>query len=48
MSCSDYSVLMLIGPLVRQLAATAPGLTIQVLPRAPTRSACSATARPTS
>src|SRR2546430_1468006 len=34
-SCSDYSLLMLIGPLVRQLAATAPGLTIQVLPRAP-------------
>ncbi len=34
-SCSDYSVLMLIGPLVRRLAATAPGLTIQVLPRAP-------------
>src|SRR5215475_9698633 len=34
-SCSDYSVLMLIGPLVRRLAAAAPGLTIQVLPRAP-------------
>jgi LysR family transcriptional regulator, nod-box dependent transcriptional activator len=34
-SCSDYSVLMLIGPLVRRLAATAPGLTIQVVPRAP-------------
>ena len=34
-SCSDYSLLMLIGPLVRQLAAAAPGLTIQVLPRAP-------------
>ena len=33
-SCSDYSLLMLIGPLVRRLAATAPGLTIQVLPRA--------------
>jgi LysR family nod box-dependent transcriptional activator len=32
-SCSDYSVLMLIGPLVRRLAATAPGVTIQVLPR---------------
>jgi LysR family nod box-dependent transcriptional activator len=32
-SCSDYSLLMLIGPLVRRLAATAPGLTIQVLPR---------------
>ena len=26
---------MLIGPLVRRLAASAPGLTIQVLPRAP-------------
>jgi LysR family nod box-dependent transcriptional activator len=34
-SCSDYSLLMLIGPLVRRLAAEAPGLTIQVLPRAP-------------
>ena len=34
-SCSDYSLLMLIGPLVRRLAATAPGLTIQVLPRTP-------------
>ena len=34
-SCSDYSLLMLMGPLVRRLAATAPGLTIQVLPRAP-------------
>jgi len=34
-SCSDYSLLMLIGPLVRHLAATAPGLTIQVLPRVP-------------
>ncbi|MQA15729.1 MAG: LysR family transcriptional regulator [Pseudonocardiaceae bacterium] len=34
-SCSDYSVLMLIGPLVRRLAAEAPGVTIQVLPRSP-------------
>jgi LysR family transcriptional regulator, nod-box dependent transcriptional activator len=25
LSCSDYSVLMLIGPLVRALAADAPG-----------------------
>ena len=33
-SCSDYSLLMLIGPLVRLLAVAAPGLTIQVLPRA--------------
>src|SRR5437763_3899178 len=33
-SCSDYSVLMLIGPLARRLAAAAPGVTIQVLPRA--------------
>ncbi|HEX4094956.1 MAG TPA: LysR family transcriptional regulator [Trebonia sp.] len=33
-SCSDYSLLMLIGPLVRRLAATAPGVTIRVLPRA--------------
>jgi LysR family nod box-dependent transcriptional activator len=32
-SCSDYSVLMLIGPLVRRVAAAAPGVTIQVLPR---------------
>lgn len=34
-SCSDYSLLMLIGPLVRRLAAAAPGVAIQVLPRAP-------------
>jgi LysR family nod box-dependent transcriptional activator len=34
-SCSDYSLLMLIGPLVRRLAAAAPGVTIRVLPRAP-------------
>jgi LysR family nod box-dependent transcriptional activator len=34
-SCSDYSLLMLIGPLVRRLAAAAPGMTIQVLPRSP-------------
>ena len=34
-SCSDYSLLMLIGPLVRRLAATAPGGTIRVLPRLP-------------
>jgi LysR family transcriptional regulator, nod-box dependent transcriptional activator len=27
-SCSDYSLLMLIGTLVRRLAAAAPGLTI--------------------
>jgi LysR family nod box-dependent transcriptional activator len=33
LSCSDYSVLMLIGPLVRALAAEAPGLSIEVLPR---------------
>ena len=33
MSCSDYSLLMLVGPLVRRLAAAAPGLTIQVFPR---------------
>jgi LysR family nod box-dependent transcriptional activator len=32
-SCSDYSVLMLIGPLVRELAAEAPGLAVEVLPR---------------
>ena len=32
-SCSDYSLLMLIGPLVRRLAAPAPGVTIRVLPR---------------
>src|SRR5256885_8159280 len=31
-SCSDYSLLMLIGPLVRRLAAAPPRLTIQVLP----------------
>lgn len=34
-SCSDYSLLMLIGPLVRHLAAAAPGITIRVLPRSP-------------
>jgi LysR family nod box-dependent transcriptional activator len=34
-SCSDYSVLMLIGPLVRRLAAEAPGVTIQIRPRSP-------------
>jgi len=34
-SCSDYSVLMLIGPLVRRLAAEAPGVTIHVQPRTP-------------
>jgi LysR family nod box-dependent transcriptional activator len=32
-SCSDYSVLMLIGPLVRGLAADAPGISVEVLPR---------------
>ena len=32
-SCSDYSVLMLIGPLVRELAGEAPGLAVEVLPR---------------
>jgi LysR family transcriptional regulator, nod-box dependent transcriptional activator len=32
-SCSDYSILMLIGPLVRRLAAEAPGVTIQAVPR---------------
>ena len=34
-SCSDYSVLMLIGPLVRGLAADAPGLAVEVIPRLP-------------
>ncbi len=33
LSCSDYSVLMLIGPLVRALAAEAPALSVEVLPR---------------
>ncbi len=33
LSCSDYSVLMLIGPLIRSLAADAPGLSVEVLPR---------------
>jgi LysR family nod box-dependent transcriptional activator len=33
LSCSDYTVLMLIGPLVRSLEAQAPGLTVEVLPR---------------
>ena len=31
--CSDYSVLLLIGPLVRRLSAEAPGVTIQIRPR---------------
>jgi LysR family nod box-dependent transcriptional activator len=33
LSCSDYSVLMLVGPLVRALAEEAPGVTVEVLPR---------------
>ncbi|GAB3344465.1 LysR family transcriptional regulator [Modestobacter lapidis] len=33
-SCSDYSVLMLIGPLVRTLRRRAPYVRIEVLPRA--------------
>jgi LysR family nod box-dependent transcriptional activator len=33
LSCSDYSVLMLIGPLVRRLADEAPDVTVEVLPR---------------
>jgi DNA-binding transcriptional LysR family regulator len=33
LSCSDYSVLMLIGPLVRGLATDAPGVVVEVLPR---------------
>jgi LysR family nod box-dependent transcriptional activator len=33
--CSDYSVLLLIGPLVRRLAAEAPGVTVQIRPRSP-------------
>jgi LysR family nod box-dependent transcriptional activator len=35
LSCSDYTVLMLIGPLLRSLAAEAPAITIEVLPRLP-------------
>jgi LysR family transcriptional regulator, nod-box dependent transcriptional activator len=34
-SCSDYSVLMLIGPLIRRLAIEAPGVTIRIRPRSP-------------
>jgi LysR family transcriptional regulator, nod-box dependent transcriptional activator len=34
-SCSDYSVLMVMGPLVRDLASEAPALAIEVLPRLP-------------
>jgi LysR family transcriptional regulator, nod-box dependent transcriptional activator len=34
-SCSDYSLLMLIGPLVRHLAVAAPTVTIRVLSRSP-------------
>ncbi|HEY1777463.1 MAG TPA: LysR family transcriptional regulator [Solirubrobacteraceae bacterium] len=37
-SCSDYSVLMLIGPLVRALAREAPGVSVEVLPRLPNAS----------
>jgi LysR family nod box-dependent transcriptional activator len=33
LSCSDYAVLMLIGPLVRDLAVRAPGLSVEVIPR---------------
>jgi LysR family nod box-dependent transcriptional activator len=33
LSCSDYSVLMLIGPLVRALGADAPGVVVEVIPR---------------
>jgi len=33
LSCSDYSVLMLIGPLVRALAAEAPAVVVEVVPR---------------
>src|SRR5919199_5341615 len=33
LSCSDYSVLMLIGPLVRALAPEAPGVLVEVIPR---------------
>jgi len=33
LSCSDYSVLMLVGPLVRALAEEAPEVTVEVLPR---------------
>jgi len=33
--CSDYSVLLLIGPLVRRLATEAPGVTIRIRPRSP-------------
>jgi LysR family transcriptional regulator, nod-box dependent transcriptional activator len=33
LSCSDYSVLMVVGPLVRRLAAEAPAVTVEVLPR---------------
>ena len=33
LSCSDYTVLMLVGPLVRRLAEEAPGVTVEVLPR---------------
>jgi LysR family transcriptional regulator, nod-box dependent transcriptional activator len=35
LSCSDYTVLMLIGPLLRRLAVEAPAVTVEVLPRLP-------------
>jgi LysR family nod box-dependent transcriptional activator len=34
-SCSDYSLWRLVGPLVQRLAAQAPNVAIQVLPRSP-------------
>lgn len=33
LSCSDYSVLMLVGPLVRAVAREAPQVTVEVIPR---------------
>jgi LysR family nod box-dependent transcriptional activator len=38
LSCSDYSVLMLVGPLIRALAREAPGVSVEVLPRLPNAS----------
>ena len=33
LSCSDYSVLMMVGPLVQAVAKEAPGVSVEVLPR---------------
>lgn len=34
LSCSDYSALLIVAPLIRRLATEAPGVAVQLLPRA--------------